>query len=201
MSNDHDETRTAAPADLADGATGPELPERQRTRYRFGDEVGRGGIGRVTWARDQELERDVGVKELLRHSPGHQARFVREAMITARLQHPSIVPVYEAGRWANGEPFYAMKMVTGRSLKELVKDADTYEAYAEYAYSYGGERFAGERVSICSGGDNIGDYQVTIGRRLQQRAASQAPIIVHVDPDAPHHSIIDRDLRWSLVGF
>jgi eukaryotic-like serine/threonine-protein kinase len=40
---------------------------------------------------------------------------VREALLTARLQHPSIVPVYEAGRWPTGEPFYAMKLVSVRS--------------------------------------------------------------------------------------
>ena len=45
-------------------------------------------------------------------------RFMREALVTARLQHPAIVPVYEAGRWPAGEPFYAMKLVSGRSLAE-----------------------------------------------------------------------------------
>ncbi|MGE0546119.1 MAG: tetratricopeptide repeat protein [Kofleriaceae bacterium] len=49
-----------------------------------------------------------------------EQRFQREAKITARLQHPSIVPVYEVGRWDNGEPFYAMKRVDGRSLHELI---------------------------------------------------------------------------------
>ena len=55
----------------------------------------------------------------------HEARFVREALLTARLQHPSIVPVYEAGRWPTGEPFYAMKLVAGRSLAEVIAEAKT----------------------------------------------------------------------------
>jgi hypothetical protein len=80
-------------------------------------------------------------------------------------------------------------------------DSDTYEAYAEYSYSFGGERYIGDRVSLSSGGDNIGDYQQEIGRRLQSKAASNSMIVVYVDPDAPHESIIDRDVRWGLIGF
>ncbi|MGZ3426323.1 MAG: WD40 repeat domain-containing serine/threonine protein kinase, partial [Polyangia bacterium] len=54
-----------------------------------------------------------------------EARFLREASITARLQHPSIVPVYQTGRLSTGEPFYTMKLITGRSLKELIIAAPT----------------------------------------------------------------------------
>jgi WD40 repeat protein len=52
---------------------------------------------------------------------------VREALITARLEHPGIVPVYEAGRWPDGTPFYAMKLVAGRSLRELIARSKTVE--------------------------------------------------------------------------
>jgi serine/threonine protein kinase len=41
--------------------------------------------------------------------------------VTAQLQHPSIIPVYDAGRWSSGELFYAMKLISGRSLRELVE--------------------------------------------------------------------------------
>src|SRR6185436_17041335 len=70
--------------------------------------------------------RTVAVKELLRRNdPSNEARFMREAMITARLEHPGIVPVIEAGRWPNGEPYYVMKLVEGRSLKELIAGRKT----------------------------------------------------------------------------
>ena len=49
-----------------------------------------------------------------------EVRFLREAMITARLEHPGIVPVHEAGQWPDGTPFYVMKLVSGRSLKEMI---------------------------------------------------------------------------------
>jgi WD40 repeat protein/serine/threonine protein kinase len=94
-----------------------------RGSYEVAAEVGRGGIGRVLRACDTRLNRPVAIKELL-GSAGEVAeeRFVREALLTARLQHPSIVPLYEAGRWPSGAPFYAMKLVTGRSLEDVIAE-------------------------------------------------------------------------------
>ncbi len=91
-------------------------------RYQLEAEHGRGGIGRVVRAHDRHLGRTVAVKELLRTNELAEALFVREAMITARLQHPGIVPVHEAGRWPNGDPYYVMKMVSGRTLKEVIAE-------------------------------------------------------------------------------
>jgi serine/threonine protein kinase len=87
-------------------------------------ELARGGLGRVLRARDPRTGRVVALKEVLRPTrPTLIARFVREAMVTANLQHPAIVPVYEVGRWPSGEPFYAMKLVRGRALDALIADA------------------------------------------------------------------------------
>lgn len=80
-------------------------------------------------------------------------------------------------------------------------DSDTYHAYAEYSYTYQGQRYVGDRVSLSDGGDNIGDYQQEMGRRLQNAAARGTTITVYVDPAAPDEAIIDRDLRWGLIGF
>ncbi|MCE9572760.1 MAG: protein kinase [Deltaproteobacteria bacterium] len=90
-------------------------------------EHGRGGLGRVMRARDTEIGRDVAVKELLHRDRAAEARFVGEALITARLEHPGIVPVYESGRWPDGTPFYAMKLVSGRSLRELIRAGASFE--------------------------------------------------------------------------
>jgi hypothetical protein len=79
--------------------------------YQLGDEVGRGGMGRILAARDLRIGREVAIKELLAPSPALAARFEREARLTARLQHPGIVPIYEIGAWPDGTPFYAMRMV------------------------------------------------------------------------------------------
>jgi serine/threonine protein kinase len=88
-------------------------------------EVARGGMGRIIAAHDRILGRPVALKELLHADAEHAARFRREALITARLQHPAIVPVYQAGRWPSGEPFYAMKLVSGRPLDRAIADATT----------------------------------------------------------------------------
>lgn len=104
-----------------------ELPVIDGSSYAVGGELARGGIGRIIRARDARLRRPVAIKELLDTSGGSNERFVREALLTARLQHPAIVPVYEAGRWPSGEPFYAMKLVSGRSLDEVVEDAHSLE--------------------------------------------------------------------------
>jgi WD40 repeat protein len=101
------------------------LPVVQRERYATAREIGRGGLGRVTAAQDQRLGREVAIKELFEPYGDRQSRFLREALVTARLQHPSIVPVYDAGYWPNGAPFYAMKLVSGRNLAELIDGART----------------------------------------------------------------------------
>ncbi|HEY4242808.1 MAG TPA: protein kinase [Kofleriaceae bacterium] len=89
-------------------------------RYQQVAEHARGGLGRIVRAVDRRLGRTVAVKELLRRGAATEARFLREALITARLEHPGIVPVHEAGRWPNGDPYYVMKLVEGRTLKELI---------------------------------------------------------------------------------
>jgi WD40 repeat protein len=110
----------------------PQLPafqcqRRDPERYKVLGEHGRGGIGVVSRAHDYELGRDIAIKELLVCNHANEARFLREALITARLEHPGIVPVYEAGRWPDGTPFYAMKLVSGRSLRDLLAERPTVE--------------------------------------------------------------------------
>ncbi len=99
----------------------PELPALDELRFRVGGERARGGLGKVLEADDRFLGRRLAVKQLLdTTNVDATARFVREALITARLQHPSIVPVYDAGLRGSGEPFYSMKLVYGRSLRDEI---------------------------------------------------------------------------------
>lgn len=95
------------------------LPPADPGRYEILAEHGRGGLGRVYRAHDKQLGRDVALKELLKPSLRAEARFLREALITASLEHPGIVPVHDTGRWPDGTPFYAMKLVAGRPLADL----------------------------------------------------------------------------------
>lgn len=109
----------AAPLD------GARLPIVTRDQYRIGREFGKGGIGRIWAAYDERLGRHVALKELLDEGSGSEDRFVREALLTARLQHPNIVPIYEAGRWPTGEAFYSMRLVSGRTLEGLIAEKKT----------------------------------------------------------------------------
>jgi serine/threonine protein kinase len=95
----------------------------RHARYRVERELGRGGLGRVLAAKDLRLDRPVAVKEVLDRDDDARVRFEREAHITARLQHPSIVPLYDVDSWAEGAPFYTMKIVSGRTLDELIRSA------------------------------------------------------------------------------
>jgi serine/threonine protein kinase/WD40 repeat protein len=98
-----------------------------RDHYAVGEELARGGMGRILSARDRRLGRPVAIKELLRGSTSARARFEREALITAGLQHPAIVPIYEAGHWPDGEPFFSMKLVAGAPLDLVVRKCKSSE--------------------------------------------------------------------------
>lgn len=81
------------------------------------------------------------------------------------------------------------------------EDTDTYKAYAEYRYEYAGQRYSGDRVGISGGSDNIGDYQRETGRYFQHVLNRGEPVTVYVDPADPSQSILDRSVRWGLIGF
>ncbi len=80
-------------------------------------------------------------------------------------------------------------------------DSNSYEAYATYTYTHFGQNYTSNRVSISTGADNIGDYQQDTGRRLSAAMSPDTRITVWVDPDDPSQAIIDRDLRWGMIGF
>jgi eukaryotic-like serine/threonine-protein kinase len=98
----------------------PTRGEPTTGRYRFGPVFARGGLGAVRRAEDLKLGRTVAVKELLRFDERSVDRFVREAAITSRLQHPGIVPLYDLGRADDGRPFLCMKLVEGASLEQRI---------------------------------------------------------------------------------
>jgi hypothetical protein len=89
-------------------------------RYELGEEIARGGVGRVVEGKDRKLRREVAIKLLMEGAePEIVERFLREAQITARLDHPNVVPVYDVGEigTAGGrQMFLAMKKVAGKDL-------------------------------------------------------------------------------------
>jgi eukaryotic-like serine/threonine-protein kinase len=105
---------------LREAASWPELD----ARYQITGVAGHGGMGTVYVARDHVLDRDVAVKVLdIADERGSRARRLqREAHILARLDHPGIVPIHDAGTLEDGRAFYVMKLVNGRRLDDLVRD-------------------------------------------------------------------------------
>jgi hypothetical protein len=112
----------ATPSTPVDGSA---IPTESPGRYTVFEELGRGGMGRVERAEDAVLHRSIARKALLVPHPGIRARFLREARITAQLEHPGIVPVYELGRAADGTLYYTMKEVRGRTLRDALGEATT----------------------------------------------------------------------------
>ncbi len=115
-------SKTLIPAgrSLAADPEAPPAPQRY-TRLRL---HGQGGLGSVWVARDEDLGREVALKELRplqAADPDARRRFVREAQVTGQLEHPNIVPVYEMSYGPDdGQPFYAMRLIQGRTLREAV---------------------------------------------------------------------------------
>ena len=106
--------------------TASALPDLAGTRYRLIERIGSGGMGTVYLAEDSALGRRVALKilDLPELRTELSVRLLREAHILARLEHPGIVPVHDAGTLADGRVFYAMKFVEGERLDALAKRID-----------------------------------------------------------------------------
>jgi hypothetical protein len=115
-------------ATYTDEVDAPDAAVAAPSRFQVERELARGGLGRVLRGFDTQLGREVAIKTLLRTSPSARARFERETRLTARLQHPNIVPVYEGGLDADGLPYFAMRLVHGRTLTEEIAARTTLEA-------------------------------------------------------------------------
>jgi serine/threonine-protein kinase len=151
---------TPSSHDTDPGATGPYLTGPQvgsnfGLRYRVLRPHAKGGLGEVFVAEDQELHREVALKEIRphhSHDPQSRKRFLMEAEITGALEHPGIVPVYGLGQYEDGRPYYAMRFIKGDTLKEAIRRFHT----ADTAGRDPGERalalrkMLGQFVTACN---------------------------------------------------
>lgn len=100
------------------------MPARtSEQRYTLREALGSGGVGDVVAALDREIRRVVALKTLQRQKAGDyiaSSRFIEEARITAQLEHPNIIPVYELAAAPDGQPFYTMRIVKRRTLREVL---------------------------------------------------------------------------------
>lgn len=112
----HDPTRSAAARAQVAGATPGD-------RFEILQIHAQGGLGVVFLARDREIDRNVALKQIKSKwadDEDARARFLLEARVTGRLEHPNVAPVYALGSDETGRPYYAMRFIRGESLLEVI---------------------------------------------------------------------------------
>ncbi len=99
-------------------------PRKLSGRFRVDALIGKGGFGEVFRAHQEDLEREVALKKLRpdHSTPLDRAAFLAEAVVTGRLEHPNIVPIYTLDRTGDGAMALAMKLVEGKSWKQLLPE-------------------------------------------------------------------------------
>jgi serine/threonine-protein kinase len=126
-------TVAESPAALATGIATPvtgreddlDDGEGRGSRYTLRDRLGEGGMGEVYLCADHRIGRDIAMK-VIRASrgsnPDARSRFLREARVQGQLEHPSIVPVYDLGRDANGSAYFTMRRLRGKTFEQVIDE-------------------------------------------------------------------------------
>ena len=134
--------------------------------YRVESLVGRGGLGVVYPARDRSLERPVALKLIAPElaEDGHfRACFLREPRLAASLDHPNVIPIYEAGEH-DGQLYLAMRFVEGNNLKSVLEREGKLSAPAGC-----GGAGPGRRVRLVGGVWSIHKFGENAGREFFEK--------------------------------
>jgi eukaryotic-like serine/threonine-protein kinase len=118
-----DDTKPPTLVDLPPGSWRESEPAHPQARYTLGEVIGKGGWGEVVSARDEQIGRTVAIKRLRGEKVEGSttiARFLREARVQGRLEHPAIVPVHELGFDNAGQPFFVMKQLAGVTMSAVL---------------------------------------------------------------------------------
>ncbi|MEO7330683.1 MAG: serine/threonine-protein kinase, partial [Minicystis sp.] len=125
---DLDYPRGSSPGSAAERA----VNEVDDGRYVLSEALGSGGVGKVIRARDRSIGRTVALKTLKddgEEQPEVIDRFLLEARISAQLEHPNIVPVYDIGSLPNGKPYYTMRVVKRQSLQDVLASDELHQQW------------------------------------------------------------------------
>jgi WD40 repeat protein len=133
----------------------PEGPEGVFSGIRYGRVRfhARGGLGEVFVAEDEGLRREVALKRLqTRHdrNPSSRRRFLLEAEVTGRLEHPGVVPVYGLGQDADGRPCYAMRFIRGESFQDALSRFHQPDQPGRLEYGSAFRQLLGRLVAVCN---------------------------------------------------
>ncbi|HWB80337.1 MAG TPA: serine/threonine-protein kinase, partial [Nannocystaceae bacterium] len=126
-------------------AAQPSEQSRFAERYRVDRLIGRGGMGEVRLCTDLVLGRDIALKTL-REGGGSHERFLREARMQSRLEHPAVVPVYDVGA-VEQVPWFTMKRVNGTTLAEVILKLVAGDATA--SEHFGRRRLLTDFLQVC----------------------------------------------------
>ena len=146
------------------------------SRYRVEELVARGGMGLVYRARDIRLDRQVALKVLSPELSGDERfreRFVRESRLTAAVDHPHVIPVYEADEW-NGLLYLAMRFVRGVDLHTVLATSGRLDARDRAPAARPGRRRAGRRARDRAGAPRRQAGQLHARRRPGRPACRRA---------------------------
>ncbi|MGL4552215.1 MAG: serine/threonine-protein kinase, partial [Gemmataceae bacterium] len=191
-----------------------QAPPRGPVKYRVLDEIARGGMGAVLRVHDPELDRVLALKVLLEdhlHHPEMHRRFLDEARICSQLQHPGVVPVHDIGTFADGRPFFTMKLVVGRTLAELLRVRPT-PAHDLRRFLAAFEQVCQTMAYVHSRGvfhRDLKPSNVMLGEfgEVQVMDWGVAKVMRPGDPDEPASSspprvnaVLDQTLAGSVVG-
>jgi serine/threonine protein kinase/Leucine-rich repeat (LRR) protein len=137
MSASYPETSASLAVPVLADARLPEHAPLPKPRFQVREQLGEGGGGAVFAVADEHLQRDVAIKVTHRlANTSEAARLIEEARLTARLEHPYILPVHDLGYDADGRCFFAMRKASGRTLAELIRDAasgDVHQVIATFS--------------------------------------------------------------------
>ena len=111
--------------------------QRERDRYRLVRVLGTGGMGEVSLAQDQDIERSVAVKYLHPNlaDEGMVARFVEEIRTIGHLEHPNIVPIHDVGLDEQGRYFFVMKHLEGDTLEAIIEKLRAHDPAFEARFT------------------------------------------------------------------
>ena len=113
----------------------------------------------------------------------------------------SVIPDLYQWQQMKAWPQVETELLHAELLVNNGEDNDTYRAVARYKYRYQGLDYTGERVAIANGSDNIGNFQQQLAAQLQSALRNQRPIAAWVNPDNPNDAVLNRDMRWNMLGF
>ena len=140
--------------DVLEFVLGGAAKQESARRFRIVKPYAKGGLGEIFVAHDEQLDRAVALKRIRPEFVEHEssrARFIGEAEITGRLEHPNIAPVYALGRDRDKRPFYAMRFIDGKPFDQVIEDFHR-------TYAAGGDpgkrqlalrKLLGNVISVC----------------------------------------------------